>query len=277
MRDLEFVMKSSGLSLELPLLRPILSYLSPRGRLGQHGRSMIKRSQHLKASGQQDHGTIFSRMIQQGEDGVLTPMQIGLEATGLVIAGSDTTAVSATYLIWAMLSNPDADVERLRAEVNGLPNDFVAEDTMKLPYLNCVVQETLRLYGAAPGGLPRTTPSQGAVLCGLYIPADVTVTTQAYTLHRNPDIYEDPLVFKPQRWLNPTQAMRDAYMPFGAGTRVCIGVHLAMLELCLASTTFFRECGDFVLDRETTAASMEQENYFLAAPRSHRCFVTAHP
>jgi cytochrome P450 len=61
------------------------------------------------------------------------------------------------------------------------------------PLLNSVIEETLRLYGAAPGALPRVVPSQGIIISGHQLPGGTEVSTQAYTLHRDPRIFQEPL------------------------------------------------------------------------------------
>jgi cytochrome P450 len=61
------------------------------------------------------------------------------------------------------------------------------------PILNSVLNETLRLYGAAPGALPRIVPSRGLAVGEHHIPAGVEVSTQAYTNHRDPAVFPDPL------------------------------------------------------------------------------------
>merc|ERR1712093_319600 len=112
------------------------------------------------------------------------------------------------------------------------------------------------------------------MLGGRYIPPGATVSTQAYTLHRDATVFEAPEQWLPDRWLQPSQTMKDAYMPFGAGTRVCIGSHLALLEMSMAAAVFFRELGTTArIAPETTAESMRFENYFLIAPKSHKCII----
>lgn len=81
--------------------------------------------------------------------------------------------------------------------------------------------------------------------------------------------------FLPSRWLNDevSQEAKRAFHPFGAGSRVCLGIHMAYMELRLASAEFFRQCKGARLAPETTDESMEMENYFLVTPRSQKCEV----
>lgn len=83
------------------------------------------------------------------------------------------------------------------------------------------------------------------------------------------------LSFLHSRWLNNevSPAAKKAFHPFGAGSHTCIGIHLAYMELRLASAEFFRQCKGAKLAAETTKASMEMENYFLVTPRGHKCEV----
>ena len=81
------------------------------------------------------------------------------------------------------------------------------------------------------------------------------------------------LRFDPDRWDNPTPEMRHAYMPFGAGGRICLGLHLAKHELRMATAMFFRA---FPNARVTsTDAEMDMRMYFLSAPDGKKCMVAA--
>lgn len=140
-----------------------------------------------------DDKTIFASVNAEAEKegGLMDEIDAVVEAQGLLVAGSDTTAISLTYLVWAVLSNPRWQAE-LENEVGALRPGFTEADLESLPVLNAVIEETLRLYGAAPGSLPRIVPPGGAYMGDYFVPEGATVTTQSYTLHRDPAQYPDP-------------------------------------------------------------------------------------
>ncbi|KAL6796946.1 sterigmatocystin biosynthesis P450 monooxygenase [Trichoderma sp. SZMC 28012] len=290
-RILQSNMKGSGIAAELPWWIPPLLKCIPvegirelfRGNdiLIKYGLEARRKS---KAAG--NDRSIFSAVNKeaQTEGGRLDETDVQYESQGLLVAGSDTTAVTMTYLVWAVLSHPQWQA-KLEQEVAELRPEFSEEDLEKLPVLNGIIEETLRLYGAAPGGLPRIVPKGGAHMMGHYIPAGTTVTTQAFTLHRDSNLFRNPERFDPSRWQlsddledtgavsRITDAAKAVYSPFGLGARVCLGVHLARMEMRLATTEFFRACRGARLAHSVTDESMAMENHFLIAPKSHTCEI----
>jgi averufin monooxygenase len=121
----------------------------------------------------------------------LTDAEICVDAAGFHLAGSDTVAITLTFLVWCVLSRP-ALQKQLEEEVAGIVGEVTDATCEQLPLLNAVIDETLRLHGAAPTALRRVTPAGGATLGGYRIPEATVVTTQAWSLHRNPDIWNDP-------------------------------------------------------------------------------------
>ncbi|KAH6995761.1 cytochrome P450 [Ilyonectria sp. MPI-CAGE-AT-0026] len=221
---------------------------------------------------------MFSKLVAENEKDSqsLTDYQLAFEAGGFIVAGSGTTAVSLTYLVWAVLSNPDVQA-KLEAEVCALQPSHTDADLENLPYLSAVIEETLRVYSAAPGALPRIVPNGGATLAGYFIPEGITVSTQAYTFHRDSTAYPEPDKFMPERFISPSgefQPSRGVFAPFGAGSRTCLGLHLARIELRHGAALFFRECKGARLSPRTTPASMEMMNYFLVSPASEQCWIT---
>lgn len=135
---------------------------------------------------------LFAKALaeDQGEN-PLTDTDIITDAGALLLAGSDPTAISLTFLIWCVLNRPELQRE-LEAEVAGIEGDVTDVVCEGLPILNAVIDESLRLYGAAPGSMPRSVPEGGATLGGYFIPDQAIVVTQNWSLQRNPDTWENP-------------------------------------------------------------------------------------
>ncbi|EPS44433.1 hypothetical protein H072_1573 [Dactylellina haptotyla CBS 200.50] len=202
----------------------------------------------------------------------MTMDEIRHEATNNMIAGSDTVTITGTYMMWVIYRHPEVR-EKLEAELrNGIGmGEITDEKVQELPYMRAVVREVLRLYSAAQMGLPRAVPDGGRLLGGYWIPAGTDVTSQGYTLHRDPSVFEDPQTFKPERWFEPTKAMENSMMPWGGQSRNCLGQHLAMMELRLLAAVMLTYCPTTGLADTCTDESMEFENYFIVKPKSHKC------
>ncbi|KAK8135037.1 hypothetical protein PG984_007049 [Apiospora sp. TS-2023a] len=281
---------STGLRWELPWLHAVARQLPIQAvqevvncePILAEGSSKAVRN--LRGSGGAQN--LFSQMVAKSKDPEaekeeveaqtqhLSDLSVRLEASNLIVAGSDTTASTMTYLVWAVLKRPQLQ-RRLEKEVAGVPAEFSEVDLETLPLLNNVIDETLRLYGAAPGALQRYVPEGGATMAGHFLPAGTVVCTQAYTLHRDATVFEEPDIFDEDRFSRPqSPEQKLAFTPFGMGSRVCLGIHLARMELRLATALFFRECRGAKLSADTTDAVMEMSHHFLVAPKGHFCNIT---
>lgn len=148
----------------------------------------------------------------------LTWQEVRSNALTFLVAGTDTTANTPTYLVWAICQRPTVKA-MLLAELGRLPDKFDDTHLKSLPYLNQVIEETLRIYPAVATGLLRVVPPGGANTAGHHIPGGSTVSCQAYSLQRNPQIFSRPTEFDPSRWKDPTVAMKQAMMVWGGGAR----------------------------------------------------------
>ncbi|KZL66484.1 cytochrome P450 [Colletotrichum tofieldiae] len=282
-KALESVFIMSTVRTELPLLYYLARLLPVKSIQYVLGAQKIVDSHAVKAAAnlrQNGHSAnLFGNMLAESESSEksdLTEDKVQTEAGNLIIAGSDTTSVTLTYLVWAVLKRPALQLG-LEEELAGVADGFDDASLERLPLLNAVIDETLRLYGAAPGNLPRSVPPSGATLGGFFIPGGTVVETQAYTLHRHPSVYPDPQRFDEKRFLNQesiSKQQKQLFSPFGAGTRICIGLHLARMELRLATAVFFRNCRGARLADNMTEDMMEMQNFFLISPAGHHCDVT---
>ncbi|KAL1635333.1 hypothetical protein SLS56_001756 [Neofusicoccum ribis] len=157
-----------------------------------------------------------------------------------VVAGSDTSSISLTSVIWRLLNNPAA-LEKLRAEVDHVYSNGAVKgsltwtESQKMPYLQAVIKEALRMHPATGLPLSRVVPKGGATIAGRFFPEGTVVGINSWVAHNNKKVFgEDVNEFKLERWLVSKEAEQtlDRYLiPFGHGSRTCIGKNIALMEI----------------------------------------------
>lgn len=171
------------------------------------------------------------------KEGGLEDLEIAAECADHLLAGIDTTSDTVMYLIWALsLPRHLAIQERLIAEARAMEAVSLNEEGLptvegadKLVYLEAVIKETLRLYAPLPASEPRSC-DQDTMIDGFAVPAGTVVSIAPYSLHRNADIFEDPLSFKPERWIaregyeDELAKLNRWFWAFSSGGRMCIGL-----------------------------------------------------
>lgn len=164
----------------------------------------------------------------------LSRQQVHNELMTIFLAGHETTATALSWALYLIATHPDMR-HRLEAELSSVLGERVptVADLAQLPYLSMVVDETLRLYPPV-WGFPRDAVAEDTI-GGYHIPAGSTVFLSPFITHRHPAFWDNPEAFDPERFTPEQVAQRPkfAYMPFGGGPRLCIGKHLALLELQL--------------------------------------------
>ena len=188
--ELPEVVVATAKKLPIPALRHIFALPS---RLDQYGHQAIKNMRSTAAANEstgKPSVCVFTKLGDSEKNASLTDFEVEHEASNLIVAGSDTTGISLTYAVWALL-RPQNQSYKAKL-ITELTNSSAETPLSSLSYLACVIKEALRLYGAAPGSLPRMVPNSGAVLGGYHLPEGTTVSTQAYTFHRDPQIFPHP-------------------------------------------------------------------------------------
>eukprot|EP01064_Diplonema_japonicum_P017894 TRINITY_DN2633_c0_g1_i3.p1 TRINITY_DN2633_c0_g1~~TRINITY_DN2633_c0_g1_i3.p1 ORF type:complete len:488 (+),score=137.38 TRINITY_DN2633_c0_g1_i3:233-1696(+) len=162
-----------------------------------------------------------------------------------MIAGRDTTGSVATSMMYELSKSPDA-LARIQQEVTEHDNDV---DSMQ--FLQAVFQETLRLHPSVPLDA-KTSTREDVLPSGTKIPKGVQVAFHPYLFNRNPKIYEDPLAFKPGRWMKEGVCLpydQWQYPAFNLGPRICLGRHMAAKEAKTVIAAVVSEF-KFTLDEE---------------------------
>ncbi|KAJ7966840.1 Cytochrome P450 [Quillaja saponaria] len=156
----------------------------------------------------------------------------------IFIAGTDT---SAATLVWAMteLSKNPRVMNKVQEEIRNIHGEksFINEDdTQELPYLKAVIKETFRLYMPAPLLVPRET-TQSCNIEGYVIQPKTLVYINAWAIGRDPEVWENPEEFYPERFLGSSIDFRGKdfeLIPFGAGRRICPGIEMGAVTVDLA-------------------------------------------
>ncbi|XVF71426.1 hypothetical protein PTKIN_Ptkin12aG0036400 [Pterospermum kingtungense] len=149
----------------------------------------------------------------------------------IVLAGTETSAVTMEWAMSNLLNHPEV-LQKARAEIDsqiGQENLIDEADVSKLHYLQSIIFETLRLYPATPLLLPHM-PSSDCCIAGYNVPRGATVLVNAWAIHRDPQLWDDPTSFKPERFENGDMKLGEyshRLMPFGLGRRACPGANLA--------------------------------------------------
>jgi enediyne biosynthesis protein E7 len=187
---------------------------------------------------------VIARLLDAGRDesdvGVRSK-RLQDELLTLLLAGHETTASTLSWLWYLIDRHPDV-ADHMRAEAVEVLGDRVPTpaDLHGLRYTTLAIQETMRLYPPV-WGLTRRALRRD-VVGGYQVPAGADVMISPYTLHRHPGFWPDPERFDPERFdpAKPASEHRYAYIPFGAGPRVCVGSHLGMLEATIVAAMVAR-------------------------------------
>ncbi|KAF9883250.1 hypothetical protein FE257_003806 [Aspergillus nanangensis] len=223
-------------------------------------------------------------------------LAVASELLDHLVAGHETTGVTVTYIMFELSKQPDLQ-DQLRRVLLPLTPKLEYPSTMDgaepflapmpspaeidaLPLLDAIVRETLRLHVPTPAPLPRVTPNHpsGTTIDGFdHIPGGVRVSSSAYTLHRIPDVYPEPLEWRPERWLNPgpgkIQDMRRIFWPFGSGGRMCLGSNFALQEIKLVVAAIYTNYATSIVDDE----GIEQDHAFISLPKGRKLVLNFHP
>ncbi|EME43259.1 hypothetical protein DOTSEDRAFT_63516 [Dothistroma septosporum NZE10] len=178
-----------------------------------------------------------------------------------IIAGTDTTASTATFAVWYLSQNPEIEQALIR-EVSALPATFDNEKLRDLKVLDNVIRETLRVRPSVGQGLPRH-----------YIPGGTTVAIPAYSMHRIRSVWSepgkfdpekfDPEKFDPSRWEDVTRDMKDSF-------------HFAQLELRHALANFYRTFSSGMVASKAEGFcedDMTPMSFFVTALKGRRCLL----
>ncbi|MFH8411362.1 cytochrome P450 [Streptomyces sp. NPDC018019] len=181
-----------------------------------------------RSGGRTDRSDLIGALVEAGE----RPARIRDTVMITMLAAHHTTGVAVSWTLHLLGRHPEV-AERVAGELDRVLGERPVPDyadLRRLPYLDMVVKEAMRLYPPGPYGARETT--EALVLGDYEVPAGTVIFYPFWAVHMNPDHWPDPEKFVPERFLPEEVAKRPrlAYIPFGIGPRSCEGAGLAMVE-----------------------------------------------
>lgn len=204
-----------SMRLPLPWMAGLGSRLDRRGERARSALYALAADLLATRDGDSDDGDLLA-VLARHDAPALAVDQI----VTMILAGHDTTGAALTWALRSVATHPEVGY-RLRSEALAGP-----ADPERIPYAAAVFAETLRLY--PPAWMLSRSPSRADEVAGVTIQAGASVFVSPYVTHRHPEFWPDPERFDPDRFLaGAAEAHPYAYLPFGAGPRMCIGKALA--------------------------------------------------
>jgi cytochrome P450 len=202
-----------------------------------------------------DRGDLLGMLLatRHEDDGsALSDVEIRDQAMTLILAGHETTANTLSWTVYSLARNPDARA-RVEREIDAVlgSRNATAADLPSLPLALQAIKEAMRLY--PPAYILGRKATRAVTLGGVPIPSGRLVLVNIAGIHRREDTFLHPERFDLDRLSTENEKKLPplAYMPFGAGPRVCIGNHFAMMEAHIALVTLLQHVRvDLEVDRE---------------------------
>jgi cytochrome P450 len=163
----------------------------------------------------------------------LTDSELRDELMTLLTGGHETTATALTWALYWIHRLPSGR-RQLISELGSTNGAYDANSIFRLPYLNAICSETLRIYPVAMLTFPRVTKTR-VQLMDISIEPDTIVMGCIYLAHRREEVYPDPEQFRPERFLERRFSSFE-FLPFGGGARRCLGMAFAQFEMKLVIT-----------------------------------------
>ncbi|KAE9368399.1 cytochrome P450 [Stipitochalara longipes BDJ] len=188
---------------------------------------------------EQEHTDLLQRFLEAHEEnpGVIDNAGVVGLLMSTISGAGDTTSTTMAALIYNVLKHPNVEDKLVReleeAQLSQVPS---FSSVNKLPYLNAVIKESMRVFSTPTWPMERKVPFGGVEISGTFFPEGTSVGCMPSAVHFNSKAFgEDAEVFRPERWLEadaPTlRAMEAAHLGFSRGRRVCLGQHIAVLQM----------------------------------------------
>ncbi|KAK8376326.1 hypothetical protein O3P69_009756 [Scylla paramamosain] len=210
-------------------------------------------------------------------DTTFIEQQLAASCNDIFTAGTETGSATVSFGVLLMALHPEvmAKVQKELDEVVGRSRLPSMDDRSKLPYTDATLSEVFRFRGAAPISVPHKA-MKDTILQGSRVPAETIVLVNLYSVMMDPEYWNDPETFRPERFLNPDGTLRkdERLIPFGKGRRACLGESLARMTSFIVFTSLVHHF-DFTLDPAVPVPNTEGKSGFTLGPPDFRVFAKA--
>ncbi|ORZ02515.1 cytochrome P450 [Syncephalastrum racemosum] len=257
-KTIDVFLEATAKLISHPLVGPLLAIMS----IGQFTRQLYRLKKVLKMPRQLVVGAVIKRQNGETErrndilqyvldtqkacdpQDRLSMGDIILEMTQFLIAGSETTATTISFVFIQLLQNPET-LDRLQKELDAATFDegssaFRHQELKDLPYLNAVINETMRLNHILICGVERQAHKDFVLGGRFFVPKGTLVTMNLQHAQTNPEYWPEPLRFMPERWLEKKAVDEEAFYPFSLGSRNCLAKFFALQEMRLLIATVLK-------------------------------------
>ncbi|MDP6553894.1 MAG: cytochrome P450 [Pirellulaceae bacterium] len=245
--SLDFIAHRTFSLLSLPLFVPLPSHRRFRAAIGSI-QGMIADAidrQHSETSS--DSPLLRALLATDGTKPGLAAKQVQAEVLNIFFAGYETTSLALTWALYLLAEHPVVMEEVANEANNVLGGELPTVGQLEqLQYTRAVFQETIRLY--PPAWIVARQTVEDDQIAGFDVPRGTIVLNCPYITHRHPSYWDAPDAFRPERFVSTKQPASHpfAYVPFGAGQRICFGEHFAMTEAILVLAML---CSHFRFER----------------------------
>ncbi|KAJ7039636.1 cytochrome P450 [Mycena alexandri] len=282
----------------LPWISDLYLWLPGMGQgLRAFRKYAVQRASERKTRGSH-HKDVFYHLIDEAGLEPTPPSSAQILSDGglAIIAGAETTSTTLCHIIWFLLCNPTA-YRRLQAEVDDQKrNTWVPASQARMPYLNAVINEALRLFPAVLSGSQRAPliGSGGQTIGSHFVPEGTSAVVHTFSLHHDPRYFSPfPDTFIPERWLAAEEQIAlepaifaeneivhntAAFIPFSVGPSNCVGRNLAYQEMRMVVCTLISKF-EMRFEEGFDVNSWEEEmlDYFVVQRGRLPVVLTARP
>ncbi|CAG2250339.1 CYP2U1 [Mytilus edulis] len=260
---------------------PLLTYLNPFSKVPKIIKNRIEIQDYIRSRIDDERRSFDPNNVrhfldlylqQEGKsNSKISENHLFLTIADLYLAGTDTTSVTLQWTMLYMIKYPDMQKKCRNQilEVIGEDRDPVGKDKDNLPYVMAILQEVQRIATIVPLAVPHLAVEDIEV-DGMTIPKNAIIFPSLMSVHRDPSLWEEPDVFRPERFLqNDKFVKREGFSAFSMGPRICLGKQLAESELFLIFVSILQrfdlskadENDDLPIDGTMTGLTQQPKNF----------------